>query len=376
MRGYGVFYVSTMKFGYVSIVLFLAGLCATCYVAQAQPRVSASEKQVYIILDEPPEYSVDEIRRDTWIKIFVGDTLPHRDLHIPPIVGQISVRGDSIVFSPFIAFRENQPYTLVWRNKDIVHFQIASQQFSPPPVLKEVFPTASVIPANQLKFYVYFSSPMQEGKAYEYINILDQNGNILPSPFVPLQPELWDETHTRLTLWLDPGRVKRGLGSHEKHGEILQPNDTILFQVLAGWENMKGQAIPRDYTCAYTIGDYDRTSPEPGIWGLEIPAALSEDTLKIHLGESLDRVLLEKYLSIVDDYHEEISGTVVILDEEKIWAFVPDTQWKKGKYSIVINTFLEDLAGNNVNRLFDRDIAVDSYTEDHGEHVYLLFEVE
>ena len=42
--------------------------------------------------------------------------------------------------------------------------------------------------------------------------------------------------------------------------------------------------------------------------------------------------------------------------EEKSWKFFPEFPWGKGQYTIIIEDILEDLAGNSIKRVFDRDL--------------------
>ena len=39
-----------------------------------------------------------------------------------------------------------------------------------------------------------------------------------------------------------------------------------------------------------------------------------------------------------------------------IWSFVPEKPWAAGRYSLVIDTTLEDLAGNSIGRPFEVDL--------------------
>jgi hypothetical protein len=38
---------------------------------------------------------------------------------------------------------------------------------------------------------------------------------------------------------------------------------------------------------------------------------------------------------------------------ETRWAFAPSSAWKRGGYTLRVDTELEDLAGNNLRKLFD-----------------------
>jgi hypothetical protein len=41
---------------------------------------------------------------------------------------------------------------------------------------------------------------------------------------------------------------------------------------------------------------------------------------------------------------------------ETRWRFVPSQPWKAGRYELVIDMTLEDLAGNRIGRPFDVDL--------------------
>ena len=68
-----------------------------------------------------------------------------------------------------------------------------------------------MLPENLLKFYVHFSAPMSRGNIYDYIRLLNADGKQVELPFLEIDEELWDDSLTRLTLFIDPGRIKRGV---------------------------------------------------------------------------------------------------------------------------------------------------------------------
>jgi hypothetical protein len=43
--------------------------------------------------------------------------------------------------------------------------------------------------------------------------------------------------------------------------------------------------------------------------------------------------------------------------EERLWELTPSRPWPAGRYAIVVDPVLEDLAGNNLRRPFDREAA-------------------
>ena len=49
-----------------------------------------------------------------------------------------------------------------------------------------------MLPANELKLYIYFSAPMSRGEAWKHIHLLDDAGKPVPLAFLELDQELWD----------------------------------------------------------------------------------------------------------------------------------------------------------------------------------------
>ena len=90
-----------------------------------------------------------------------------------------------------------------------------------PTVVEAIYPSSDVLPENQLKFYIHFSAPMSRGDSYRHIRLLDAKGKPVEAPFLELAEELWDDSGRRLTLLLDPGRVKRDLKPHKEVGRAI-----------------------------------------------------------------------------------------------------------------------------------------------------------
>jgi hypothetical protein len=50
-----------------------------------------------------------------------------------------------------------------------------------------------------------------------------------------------------------------------------------------------------------------------------------------------------------------LAGTVSIARQETQWRFTPHDLWKAGNYQLIVDTTLEDLAGNHIGEPFDID---------------------
>ena len=68
-------------------------------------------------------------------------------------------------------------------------------------------------------------------------------------------------------------------------------------------------------------------------------------------------MLLNEALRVVTDAGKPVAGSIRIGEGERTWAFYPANEWLPATYTIEIESRLEDLAGNNLNRLFDNDLS-------------------
>ena len=95
-----------------------------------------------------------------------------------------------------------------------------------------IYPTAAELPVNLLRVYVHFSASMSEGWAARAIRVTrEDTGETLDDVFLPPEPELWDPERKRLTMLLDPGRIKRGLVPNLEFGYPLVEGTTVRIAV-------------------------------------------------------------------------------------------------------------------------------------------------
>lgn len=291
----------------------------------------------------------------------------------PPILGHYQLERNAVLFSPLLSFKSGKEYTAVFQQKDTFHFSIPEKTQQASPRLIGIYPSADSLPENLLKFYLYFDQPMAEGQAYSSVFIEKKDGSQVEKPFLELQPELWNEDQTRLTLWLDPGRVKRDLGPNQLMGPPLHARQTYHLRIDTEWESSQGVALDKSYRKTFHTYSADRQSPDPKEWSILPPVSGSTSPVQILFNEALDFALLQHTIRILDEEKIAISGKTEIGEQEKNWSFTPDAPWKAGKYHICIEARLEDLAANNLNRPFDRDVSTTEAREQ--EYYWISFEV-
>jgi len=220
----------------------------------------------------------------------------------------------------------------------------------------EVYPTAEELPANLLRFFVYFPRPMERGDILDHIALVDDMGRDVDGAFLGNRYDLWSPDATRLTLLLDPGRVKTGLAAHEAMGRAFEEGQSYSLIVRATAEDATGCALGDQVVQSFVTGPPDLDPPTPGDWVLARPAAGSRDPLAVDLGSPHDHLSLVYRLRVLDPEGDPVPGRIDLGDGESVWRFTPAHPWPDAPHRLAINEQLEDLAGNRPGVLFDRPI--------------------
>lgn len=291
-----------------------------------------------------------------WASIFVvyagaGD--------VPPLLGAYSVEGGTLIFRPSFAVAPGVHYRAVFHPPDggaaiEKTFDGPPRETNPVARVERVFPSGDVWPSNQLRLYIYFSAPMSRGEAGAYIHVLDEKGQILPGVFLPGE-ELWDPGFRRLTMTFDPGRIKRGLTSNERMGPPIADGKRYTLVVDREWQDARGVPMVEAFRKPFRGGPAQRTPPDPKQWRIVAPNVGTSEPLVVDFPTPMNYALLQRMLQ-VSGAHGSVAGTVSVDDHEAQWRFTPQEPWKVGDYQLVVDTGIEDLAGNHVGQPFDIDV--------------------
>jgi hypothetical protein len=219
----------------------------------------------------------------------------------------------------------------------------------------QVYPTASLLPENLLRFYIHFSAPMSRGEAYSRIHLRDAADHAVADPFLELGEELWTNDGTRFTLLIDPGRIKRGLKPREELGPVLQAGKAYTLVIDQDWLDANGNPLEAGFRKSFHAGPPDETSPDPKTWKILPPAAGTSSPLEVRFPKPLDRALLDRLIAVTDESGIVVLGTIATDQDETVWRFTPKDAWPGGNYQLRIATDLEDIAGNSMARPFEVD---------------------
>jgi hypothetical protein len=223
-------------------------------------------------------------------------------------------------------------------------------------VVSQVFPSASRLPENTLKFYLHFSAPMSRGEAYRRIHLLDASGKEVRDPFLELDEELWDREGKRFTLFLDPGRIKRGLRPREEVGPVFEEGKSYTLVIDREWPDAAGNALSDSVRKTFTVGPPDDQQPDPNTWKIAAPPAGTTEPLVVKFSEPLDHAMLHRVVVVRDSANRIVEGEMQVYERETRWRLTPTAAWAAGDYTLEVQTDLEDLAGNSIARVFDVDL--------------------
>ena len=291
-----------------------------------------------------------------WGSLFAVYTGP---ADAPPLLGVYSVEAGALLFRPRFPFAPDVRYRAVFHSPaDGAYveklFEGPAKPTVPEASVEAVYPSAAVLPSNILRLYVWFSAPMSRGEAGAHLRILDDRNKPLEGVFLPGE-ELWDPTGRRLTMTFDPGRIKRGLTSNQKMGPPIAEGRLYTLAIDREWLDARGVPMKEGFRRTYRGGPANRLPPDPAKWRIAPPKPGSRDALSVEFGEPMNYALLQRMLT-VQGPGGSVSGTVSTGPEERTWRFVPQAPWTSGSYRLVVDTNIEDLAGNHVGQPFDIDV--------------------
>lgn len=276
------------------------------------------------------------------------------------VQGRYTIEGDYLVFAPYFPFEKGMTYVVRTKNTDInskysyQSFKIGKKEIVDKAEVVSIFPSANELPENLLRFYLYFNTPMKKGQALKHVQLIDSSGNIDNHAFMEFKQELWSPDGKRLTILFDPGRIKRGVSTNMELGPALLEGKQYQLVISGAWQDVYGQELSINKTKEFVVIKAYRQNIKVEELEIRKPEADSEEILSIHFDRIIDHALVQSMIQIKDENEKVIAGYWQTSEEEKIIQFVPEKNWKKGTYRIIMDNCLEDAAGNNLNNLLDQ----------------------
>ena len=293
---------------------------------------------------------LSEKKAKTTLALYI---LHNNQLASIPISGVYTLKNQILSFTPYFNLAEGQTFqAFYYTAKDTfsktlrIPNSIVHKETS---YVLDVFPKSNIIPSNILFFHVRFKHPMKKTvNAYQYVRILDENGNVIPK--VWRERSYWLDSQKVLVLMVHPGRVKRGISAAIPFLEGKRYSIEVSPDLLDVYNRPIGQAYKKEYS----ISANDYQSPEIRYEGFILPNAHRKNAFCFSFSEDMD------YGTIIDGVRIQkksdkslVEGVLEWNSNDSSYRFTPDKSWENIDYEVVFTSKVTDLASNHLHRLFE-----------------------
>ena len=286
--------------------------------------------------------------------------------NLPNILGRYELLQDGLRFIPHFPFDPGLHYRASFDARalgrpelsEVLTFDLSPPKApSPlPPKVQHIFPSGDCLPENLLRFCLVFSTSMQRGRAEAEIALLGPDGQPTPDALYRAPVELWDKSMQYLTILLDPGRLKRGVGPNRELGPPLKTGEVYTLAIGAGMQDFSSCRLPEPVYKSFRVTEPIREPIAVEQWKIVPPLSQTREPLMLLFPRPLDWALLLQTISIGSADGSLVDGQVVVDQSETRWSFIPKSPWTAGPYQICVPSSLEDVCGNNVIAAFDRPL--------------------
>ena len=211
-----------------------------------------------------------------------------------------------------------------------------------------ISPQAKVLPANTLRFYIHFSRPSDVHFGGDHLWLLNDAEQVVREPFLVLPQELWSIDGRRLTVLMEPGRIKRGLGTDLSHEPAL---------VVGRMYSLVVTALGQTARHTFRVSDPVLDAVDETHWDLVSPAAGSLDPAVVHFDRVMDAALCEDEIAILTSSREVVETRVSLAPDGTAARLIPSRPWHAGKHYLVASERLEDICGNRLGEALDHDLG-------------------
>jgi hypothetical protein len=213
-----------------------------------------------------------------------------------------------------------------------------------------ISPQAKVLPANTLRFYIQFPRPGEAHFDRDQLWLLNEEQQVVQDPFLVLSQELWSPDGRRLTVLMEPGRIKRGIGADPSHDPALVVGRTYSLVVTA-----LGQTVRHTFRVTDPVLEaVDETS-----WRLVSPAVGSLDAAVVRFDRVMDAALCEDEIGILSPAGELVQTRVSLAPDGTALQLIPNRPWSAGEHRLVVSNRLEDVCGNRLGEALDHELGAD-----------------
>jgi hypothetical protein len=211
-----------------------------------------------------------------------------------------------------------------------------------------ISPQAKALPANILRFYIHFPRSGEAHFDRNLLWLLNEEQQVVRDPFLVLSQELWSRDGRRLTVLMEPGKIKRGLGGDASRDPALVVGRAYGLVVTA-----LGQTARHTFRASDPVLEaIDETR-----WRIATPAVGSLDPAVVHFDRVMDAALCEDEIGVLNPSGEVVQTRASIAPDGAEMRLLPSHPWSAGKHRLVVSERLEDVCGNRLGEALDHDLS-------------------
>src|SRR5271165_4311073 len=270
---------------------------------------------------------------ESLLRVSVVESGGPGDEDLPDVFGRYQVLGDGIRFIPHFPFESGIQYRASFDPRPLarpelsealtLEFSFPKEMSAAPAHVQHVFPSSNSLPENLLRFYICFSNSMQRGRAEQHIRLLGPDGRPAPDTLYRPPVELWDRSMRHLTILLDPGRLKRGVGPNRELGPPLKPGQKYTLTIGSEMIDMSGRPLREAFYKSFRVTEAVREQVAVERWMVVPPATKSNQPLVLMFPKPLDWALLWRTITIASEGGQPMDGRLAIDQGERRWSFTP-----------------------------------------------------
>src|SRR5271154_964866 len=140
------------------------------------------------------------------------------------------------------------------------------------------FPSGATVPENLLRIEMRFSEPLRRSLSLDHVKLIDSNGLEITHAFFDLP--LLSADGRRVTVLLDPGRIKSGLTANMVLGRALRAGSTVTLIV-------DDPALAGPIYKTWQVTAFLANPPRPDQWTITRPRLGTRDPIELDLDTPL-----------------------------------------------------------------------------------------
>jgi hypothetical protein len=219
----------------------------------------------------------------------------------------------------------------------------------------EIHPAGPSVPENLLRIELRFKEPQRLPFNVHRVMLLGAAGVPLRDAFLDLALPSADAK--RITILMNPGRVKSGVGPNVALDRSLRAGERVRLVV----EDAQHHALP--VSNEWLVTPFLADGPRPPHWQVHAPRMHSRDPLRVSLNAPISSTG-EGWIAVRDDMGKRVRGRAALANGDTVWRFIPDLPWRPAFYAVVAHPDLEDPAGNRSCAAFEQARASDAACEE------------